>query len=71
MTNLDVIPKSVVIRLLEDLPENVSFEELIDRLVYLFKVEQGYSESKAHKGKSIDEILFRSHEQSASAGASH
>ena len=50
------MPKTAVMRILEDLPETVTFEELLDRIVYLFKVERGLRESQQGMGKSIGEI---------------
>ena len=48
-------------RILQDMPDAVSFEELMDRIVYLFKVEQGLQQSAQGKGKSIQEIRNELH----------
>lgn len=56
MTSQEVLPKAAVMRILEDLPDTVTFEELMDRIVYLFKVERGLRESGEGKGKSISVI---------------
>lgn len=42
--------------MLEEMPDPVSYEDLMDRIVYLFKVERGLRESKEGKGKTIHEI---------------
>lgn len=56
MTSTDVLPKTAVLRMLEEMPDPVSYEDLMDRIVYLFKVERGLRESKEGKGKTIHEI---------------
>lgn len=56
MTSQEALPKKAVLRILEDMPDTVTFEELMDRIVYLFKVERGLRESGEGKGKSIAAI---------------
>ena len=56
MTSQEVLPKAAVLRILEDMPDAITFEELMDRIVYLFKVERGLRESEQRKGKTITEI---------------
>ena len=56
MTSQEVLPKAAVLRILEDMPDSVTFEELMDRIIYLFKVERGLRESEQGKGKTIEDI---------------
>jgi len=51
--------KSKVIETLDQLPEEFSTEELIDRLIFIEKVEQGMSDVEEGKVISLDEAKER------------
>ena len=46
-------------RALEDLPPDVTFEEAIERLVFLAKIDAGIGELNAGKGVSHEEAKRR------------
>ena len=48
-----------IMRALEDLPPDVTFEEAIERLVFLAKIDAGIGELDAGKGVSHDEAKRR------------
>ena len=51
--------KSKVIETLDKLPEEFSTEELIDKLIFIEKVEQGMKDSEEGKVISLDEAKDR------------
>jgi predicted transcriptional regulator len=48
-----------IIAALRDLPEDATFEDAIERLVFLAKIEQGLAELDAGKGIPHDEVKRR------------
>lgn len=62
--------KAKIVRAVEDLPENATIEDAIERLVFLHKIEVGLKQS--HEGKTVplDEVEARlkRRRQSKSAG---
>jgi predicted transcriptional regulator len=48
-----------IIRALEDLPPEATFEEAIERLVFLAKIDAGLAELNAGKGVPHDEAKRR------------
>ena len=48
-----------IMRALEDLPPDVAFEDAIERLVFLAKVDAGIAELDAGKGIPHDEVKRR------------
>ena len=48
-----------VLRVLEDLPQDATFEEAIERLVFLAKIDAGLAELDAGKGVPHDEAKRR------------
>ena len=51
--------KSKVIETLDSLPEEFTTEELIDRLIFIDKVEQGLEDVKKGRTISLDEARDR------------
>lgn len=41
---------------ISEMPDRVSMEELFDRIIYLFKIEEGLAQSKRGEGIPIDQI---------------
>lgn len=48
-----------IIEALQDLPPDVTFDEEIDRLIFLAKIEEGLAELDAGKGIPHDEVKRR------------
>jgi predicted transcriptional regulator len=48
--------KAAVINLLNELPREFSFDELLDRLIVIEKIDAGLKEAKAGKTISHDEV---------------
>ena len=51
--------KQDILRVLEDLPDDATVEEAIDRLVYLYKIERGIADAKAGRTFSQEEAKAR------------
>ena len=54
-----MLTKKKLISTLKDLPEKISVEDLIDRIVLLQKIEIGLEQSEAGKTKSTKEAKAR------------
>lgn len=50
-----MITKTQIQHSLENLPENVSVDQVIDRLIYIEKIQKGLDDSKNGKIKSKEE----------------
>ena len=57
MTNAST--KAKIVRAVEELPEDASIEDAIERLMLLHKIERGLQESKAGRTASLDEVERR------------
>lgn len=51
--------KAKIIRAVEELPENATIEDAIERLVFLHKIEVGLKQSQEGKTVSLDEVEAR------------
>jgi predicted transcriptional regulator len=51
--------KEEMVRLIQDLPEDATVEDAIERLCFLAKIERGLEQSEAGKTISHDEIKSR------------
>lgn len=56
MSARDSISKESVLRSINEMPDRVSMEELFDRIIYLFKIEEGLAQSKRGEGTPIDQV---------------
>lgn len=48
--------KAKIVRAVEDLPENATIEDAIERLVFLHKIEVGLEQSRAGNTVPLDEV---------------
>jgi len=53
------IDKALVIKSIQELPDNLSFDQLMERLLLLFKVEEGLRDLREGKFVSIEEAKLR------------
>ena len=51
--------KAKIVRAVEDLPENATIEDAIERLVFLHKIEIGLAQSREGQTVSLDEVEAR------------
>jgi predicted transcriptional regulator len=51
--------KRDILKALEDLPDDASIEDAIDRLVYLYKIERGLKDADAGRKISQEEAKAR------------
>jgi hypothetical protein len=51
--------KAKIVRAVEDLPEDVTIEDAIERLVFLHKIEVGLKQSREGKTVPLDEVEAR------------
>lgn len=51
--------KAKIIRAVEELPENTTIEDAIERLVFLHKIEVGLKQSQEGKTVPLDEVEAR------------
>lgn len=51
--------KSKIIRAVEELPEDATIEDAIERLVFLHKIEVGLKQAEEGKIVSLDEVEAR------------
>jgi hypothetical protein len=56
MGTTTLVSKDAVLKSINDLPEQISMDELFNRIIYLFKVETGLAQSKRGEGTPIEEI---------------
>ena len=56
MSARDSISKEAVLKSISEMPDKVSMEELFDRIIYLFKIEEGLAQSKRGEGTPIDQV---------------
>lgn len=49
------IDKSVVIKSIQELPDNLSFDQLMERLLLLFKVEEGLRDLREGKFLTLED----------------
>jgi hypothetical protein len=48
--------KAKIVRAVEDLPENATIEDAIERLVFLHKIEVGLEQAREEKAVPLDEV---------------
>jgi predicted transcriptional regulator len=48
--------KATVLRAIEALPDEVTLDEVIERLVFLHKVQRGLAEAEAGQSRTLDEV---------------
>jgi len=51
--------KAKIVRAVEELPENATIEDAIERLVFLHKIEVGLKQSQQGKTVPLDEVEAR------------
>jgi predicted transcriptional regulator len=51
--------KAKIVRAVEDLPENATIEDAIERLVFLHKIEIGLAQAREGKTMPLDEVEAR------------
>jgi predicted transcriptional regulator len=51
--------KAKIVRAVEDLPENATIEDAIERLVFLHKIEVGLKQAQEGKTVPLDEVEAR------------
>ena len=51
--------KAKIVRAVEELPENATIEDAIERLVFLHKIEVGLEQSREGKTVPLDEVEAR------------
>ena len=51
--------KAKIVRAVEDLPENATIEDAIERLLFLHKIELGLKQSQEGKTVPLDEVEAR------------
>lgn len=51
--------KARIVRAVEDLPENATLEDAIERLIFLHKIDVGLKQSREGKTVSLDEVEAR------------
>lgn len=59
MTTGQASTKEKIFRALEDLPDDATIEEAMDRLLLLYKIEQGLADVEAGRTLSHEEVLER------------
>jgi hypothetical protein len=50
-----MITKTQIINALDDLPENLSIEQVIDRIIFMDKVQKGIDDSENNRVNTKDE----------------
>ena len=56
MSARDLISKESVLKSIGEMPDKVSMDELFDRIIYLFKIEEGLAQSKRGEGTPIEHV---------------
>lgn len=56
---LPATTKAKIVRAVEQLPENATIEDAIERLVFLHKVEVGLKQAQEGKTVALDEVEAR------------
>lgn len=56
MSARDTISKASILKSISEMPDQITMEELFDRIIYLFKIETGLEESKRGEGASLDQV---------------
>ncbi len=51
--------KARIVRAVEDLPENATLEDAIERLIFLHKIEVGLQQSREGKTVPLEEVEAR------------
>ncbi len=54
-----VIDKAVVIKSIQELPDSLSFDQLMERLLLFFKIEEGLKDLREGKFVSLEEAKLR------------
>ncbi len=52
----DSITKADILKAVEDLPENATLEDAIERMVFLHKIQRGLQQVEAGETMSLDEV---------------
>ena len=52
----ETITKAQILRAVEDLPDNATLEDAIERLVFLHKVQRGLQQVQAGETITLDEL---------------
>ena len=53
------IEKEMIIKSIQEMPDNVSFDQLVDKLMLLFKLEEGSQDVKNGKFSKLEEAKKR------------
>ncbi len=51
--------KAKIVRAVEELPENATIEDAIERLIFLHKIEMGLKQAQEGETVSLDEVESR------------
>ena len=54
-----VTTKAKIVRAVEELPENATIEDAIERLIFLHKIEVGLKQAQEGKTQPLDEVEAR------------
>lgn len=58
-TQAMVIDKAIVIKSIQELPDNLSFDQLMERLLLLFKIEEGLRDLREGNFVTLEEAQKR------------
>jgi hypothetical protein len=53
------INKALIIKSIQDLPDNLTFDQLMEKLLLLFKIEEGLCDLREGKFVSMEEAKLR------------
>lgn len=56
MSARDTISKASILKSIGEMPDEISMEELFDRIIYLFKIETGLAQSRRGEGNTIEQV---------------
>jgi predicted transcriptional regulator len=54
-----LINKALVVKSIQELPDNLSFDQLVERLLSLFKIEEGLRDLREGKFVTMEEAKLR------------
>lgn len=50
-----ILDKEIVIKFIQDMPERISFDQLLDKLELLYKLEEGLKDSQSGNFVALEE----------------
>ncbi len=56
MVEQEFISKEAILKIVSEMPDKISLDDLIDELIFIYKIEIGLEQSRKGEGTSIEDF---------------